>query len=90
MRIYTEIGKLGGKTEYSTNGKPRKEALPMLEICYDFIKTPTPDNIQAHEYIQSIGYDVQRFWDEADQIAHEIGMDSNLVYMYKVCLPSWT
>ena len=30
-------------------------------------------------YIQSIGYDVQRFWDETDQMAHENGIDSDLV-----------
>lgn len=51
----------------------------MLEICYDFNKTPIPDNMQAHGYIQSIGYDVQRFWDETDQMAHENGIDSDLV-----------
>ena len=61
-----------------------KEALPVLAICYDFDKTLTPDNMQAQGYIQSVGYDVQRFWDETDKMAHENEMDSNLAYMYKM------
>ena len=61
-----------------------KEALPVLAICYDFDKTLTPDNMQAQGYIQSVGYDVDRFWEETDNLAHENGMDSNLAYMYKM------
>ena len=61
-----------------------KEALPVLAICYDFDKTLTPDDMQAQGYIQSVGYDVGRFWEETDLLAHENGMDSNLAYMYKM------
>ena len=61
-----------------------KEALPVLAICYDFDKTLTPDNMQAQGYIQSVGYDVDRFWEETSRLAHEQGMDSNLAYMYKM------
>lgn len=61
-----------------------KEALPVLAICYDFDKTLTPDNMQAQGYIQSVGYDVDRFWEETDSLAHENGMDGNLAYMYKM------
>ena len=61
-----------------------KEALPVLAICYDFDKTLTPDDMQAQGYIQSVGYDVARFWEETDRLAHEQGMDSNLAYMYKM------
>ena len=61
-----------------------KEALPVLAICYDFDKTLTPDNMQAQGYIQSVGYDVDRFWEETDNLAHENGMDGNLAYMYKM------
>ena len=61
-----------------------KEALPVLAICYDFDKTLTPDNMQAQGYIQSVGYDVDRFWEETDTLAHENGMDGNLAYMYKM------
>ena len=63
-----------------------KELLPVLAICYDFDKTLTPDNMQAQGYIQSVGYDVQRFWDETDKLAHEHGMDTNLAYMYKMVI----
>ena len=59
-----------------------KESLPVLAICYDFDKTLTPDNMQAQGYIQSVGYDVERFWEETDTLAHEHGMDGNLAYMY--------
>ena len=61
-----------------------KEVLPVLAICYDFDKTLTPDNMQAQGYIQSVGYDVDRFWEETDNLAHENGMDGNLAYMYKM------
>ena len=61
-----------------------KESLPVLAICYDFDKTLTPDNMQAQGYIQSVGYDVERFWEETDKLAHENGMDGNLAYMYKM------
>ena len=61
-----------------------KEALPVLAICYDFDKTLTPDDMQAQGYIQSVGDDVGRFWEETDLLAHENGMDSNLAYMYKM------
>lgn len=63
-----------------------KEALPVLAICYDFDKTLTPDDMQAQGYIQSVGYDVQQFWDETDALAHEHGMDNNLAYMYKMVI----
>ena len=53
-----------------------KEVLPVLAICYDFDKTLTPDNMQAQGYIQSVGYDVDRFWEETDNLAHQNGIDS--------------
>ena len=61
-----------------------KESLPVLAICYDFDKALTPDNMQAQGYIQSVGYDVERFWEETDTLTHEHGMDGNLAYMYKM------
>ncbi len=61
-----------------------KEALPVIAICYDFDKTLTPDDMQAQGYIQSVGYDVERFWEETDALAHDQEMDSNLAYMYKM------
>ena len=59
-----------------------REELPVLAICYDFDKTLSPDNMQAQGYIQDVGYDVQRFWEESDALAREHGMDSNLAYMF--------
>lgn len=64
--------------------RKKKETLPVLAICYDFDKTLTPDDMQAQGYIQSVGYDVQQFWDETDALAHAHGMDSNLAYMFKM------
>lgn len=57
---------------------------PVLAICYDFDRTLSPDNMQAQGYIQSVGYDVDRFWQEANALASENGMDDNLAYMYKM------
>ena len=61
-----------------------KEKIPVMAICYDFDKTLTPDDMQAQGYIQSVGYDVEQFWEETNAMAHEHGMDSNLAYMYKM------
>ena len=64
--------------------RKQKGAKPVLAICYDFDKTLTPDDMQAQGYIQSVGYDVEQFWEETNAMAHEHGMDSNLAYMYKM------
>ena len=56
--------------------------LPILAVCYDFDKTLTPDDMQAQGYIQSVGYDVKKFWDESNGLAKDNEMDQNLAYMY--------
>ena len=55
---------------------------PVVAICYDFDKTLSPDDMQAQGYIQSIDYDVERFWQSTDLLSQENEMDSNLAYMY--------
>ena len=62
----------------------QKEALPVLAICYDFDKTLSPDDMQAQGYIQSVGYDVKKFWAESNRLAEGNDMDSNLAYMLKM------
>lgn len=62
----------------------KKESKPVLAICYDFDKTLSPDDMQAQGYVQSVGYDVKKFWDEANALATENDMDGNLAYMYKM------
>lgn len=64
--------------------RKHKEALPVLAICYDFDKTLSPDDMQAQGYIQSVGYDVEKFWQDSNVLARENGMDSNLAYMWKM------
>ncbi len=64
--------------------RKRKEALPVLAICYDFDKTLSPDDMQAQGYIQSVGYDVEKFWQDSNALARANGMDSNLAYMWKM------
>ncbi len=61
-----------------------KEDLPVLAICYDFDKTLSPNDMQAQGYIQSVGFDVDKFWEESNIMARENDMDSNLAYMYKM------
>lgn len=61
-----------------------KEDKPVIAICYDFDKTLTPDDMQAQGYIQDVGYDVQKFWEESNLLARMNDMDSNLAYMYKM------
>lgn len=64
--------------------RKRKEDRPVLAICYDFDKTLSPDDMQAQGYIQSVGYDVQKFWDESNNLAKANDMDNNLAYMWKM------
>ena len=64
--------------------RKRKENRPVLAICYDFDKTLSPDDMQAQGYIQSVGYDVQKFWDESNDLAKANNMDNNLAYMWKM------
>lgn len=61
-----------------------KENMPVIAICYDFDKTLSPDDMQAQGYIQDVGYDVVKFWEESNGLARENDMDTNLAYMYKM------
>ena len=61
-----------------------KEQQPVLAICYDFDKTLSPDDMQAQGYIQSVGCDVDKFWEESNQLAQRNDMDGNLAYMLKM------
>lgn len=61
-----------------------QEKQPIVAICYDFDKTLSPDDMQAQGFIQSVGYDVAKFWEETGKLARENNMDSNLAYMYKM------
>lgn len=67
--------------EYS---RKQKEDKPVLAICYDFDKTLSPDDMQAQGYIQSVGYDISRFWEESNGRANTHEMDQNLSYMYQM------
>ena len=62
----------------------QKEAQPVLAICYDFDKTLSPEDMQAQGYIQSIGYEVEKFWEESNALARENEMDTSLAYMFKM------
>ena len=62
----------------------KKESKPVLAICYDFDKTLTPDDMQAQGFIQDVGYDVERFWEESNELSFTNDMDKNLAYMYKM------
>lgn len=64
--------------------RKQKEDLPVVAICYDFDKTLSPDDMQAQGYIQSVGYDVAKFWQESNGLATKNEMDQNLAYMYKM------
>ncbi len=64
--------------------RKEKTDQPVVAICYDFDKTLTPDDMQAQGYIQSVGFDVPKFWQECAQLATANDMDQNLAYMYKM------
>ena len=69
------------KKEYE---RRQKEDKPVVAICYDFDKTLSPDDMQAQGYIQEVGYNVDEFWGETDELAKNNDMDQNLAYMYKM------
>ena len=56
----------------------------VLAICYDFDKTLSPDDMQAQGFIQSLGQEVEKFWDESNKLASDNDMDQNLAWMYKM------
>ena len=62
--------------------RKEKENKPVVAICYDFDKTLTPDDMQAQGFIQSVGYDVNSFWEKSNGLAEQNEMDQNLAYMY--------
>lgn len=57
---------------------------PILAICYDFDKTLSPDDMQAQGFIQAVGYNVQEFWQESNELAKNGEMDQNLAWMYEM------
>lgn len=61
----------------------KKEKEPVLAICYDFDKTLSPDNMQQG-YIESVGLDNDKFWNESNTMARSNDMDRNSAYMYKM------
>ena len=62
--------------------RKHKEDKPVIAICYDFDKTLSPTDMQAQGFIQSVGYDIEPFWDESNALAENNDMDQNLAYMY--------
>ena len=68
----------------TTQNTKTKSTIPVLAICYDFDRTLTPDDMQAQGYIQDIGWDIDRFWAEANAIAEANNMDQTLAYIYKM------
>lgn len=66
--------------KYIDNRK-HKEEKPVVAICYDFDKTLSPTDMQAQGFIQSVGCDVNEFWEESNFLGEENDMDQNLAYM---------
>lgn len=56
----------------------------ILAICYDFDKTLSPNDMQAQGFIQSLGKEVEKFWNESNKLASDNEMDQNLAWMYKM------
>lgn len=62
--------------------KNNKEKEIILAICYDFDKTLSPTDMQAQGFIQSLGQEVEKFWNESNKLANDNEMDQNLAWMY--------
>lgn len=60
----------------------------VLAICYDFDKTLSPNDMQAQGFIQSLGQEVEKFWNESNKLARDNDMDQNLAWMYKMAKES--
>ncbi|MBR1676402.1 MAG: haloacid dehalogenase-like hydrolase [Clostridia bacterium] len=63
------------------DSRKHKEEKPVVAICYDFDKTLSPTDMQAQGFIQSVGCDVNEFWDECNELGEKNDMDQNLAYM---------
>ena len=61
-----------------------KDKKPVVAICYDFDKTLSPDDMQAQGFIQSVGYDVEAFWNESNELAKVADMDQTLAWMFEM------
>ena len=59
-----------------------KDDKPVVAICYDFDKTLSPDDMQAHGFIQKLGYEIGEFWKKSNGFAIKNDMDQNLAYMF--------
>lgn len=68
--------------EHEKFQKKHKEDQPVVAICYDFDKTLSPDDMQAQGFIQSVKYDVKKFWTASNGLAANNEMDQNLAYMF--------
>lgn len=55
-----------------------------LAICYDFDKTLTHTDMQNQGFIQSLGYNIDEFWESSNSLAVHNKMDQNLAYMYSM------
>lgn len=64
--------------------KRKPEDRPVVAICYDFDKTLTQDDMQAQGFIQSVSYEIHKFWEEVNEMSQDNDMDNNLAYMYKM------
>ncbi|HFU4451246.1 TPA: HAD family hydrolase [Streptococcus suis] len=57
---------------------------PTLAICYDFDKTLSTDDMQAHGFIPDVGEEIPEFWKSSNSFAELNNMDQILSYMYKM------
>ena len=60
----------------------KKEAKPVVAICYDFDKTLSPDDMQAQGFIQKLENQIDEFWEKSNGFAIKNDMDQNLAYMF--------
>lgn len=60
----------------------KKEAKPVVAICYDFDKTLSPDDMQAQGFIQKLENKIDEFWEKSNGFAIKNDMDQNLAYMF--------
>lgn len=53
-----------------------------IALIYDFDKTLSTDDMQAFDFMQTIGENPKQFWDKCNQLGKKHSADKILVYMY--------
>ena len=59
----------------------RRDEMPIVALIYDFDGTLSYGNMQEYSFMERIGEDKDKFWNETAQMAEKQDADNILIYM---------